>query len=210
MSSFASAMAKSVADVTDGVRARAESSRLYLRRIETAYVSGVITELDAEQAYRGAFLAFHSQVENTIEYLFLGLLRGRVKHRLKSVRPLADIASDSVATKIVFNGRPYADWLPFSDHTLRRSRLFFSEGRPFTSLSVGDRTGLDDLSVLRNALAHASHHAMRRFHAVFVDGKSLPTSQRRPTGYLRGEHAAGLTRFEFLAARATHALTALG
>jgi hypothetical protein len=203
-------MAKSVAAVTDTVRVKAESSRHYLRRIEKAVTTRAITELDAEQAYAGAFLAFHSHVENTIEYLFLGLLRGRVEHRLKSVRPLAEIASDSVATRIVFNGRSYVDWLPFSDHTLSRSKLFFSEGRPFTTLSKDDRLGLDELSVLRNALAHASGHAVRRFQKVFVEGKALPTSQKRPAGYLRGEHTVGLTRFEFLAARTARALTTLG
>jgi hypothetical protein len=202
-------MAKSAATVVDGVRAKAESSRLYLGRIERSVAAGLITALDAEQAYSGAFMSFHSHVENTIEYLFLGLLRGRVEHRLRSVRPLATIPSDAVATKIVFNGRSYVDWLPFSDQTLSRSKLFFSEGLPFTMLSKPDRDGLDELSVLRNALAHASGHALRRFNKVFVEGKALPAAQRRPAGYLRGQHSVGLTRFEFLAARATRSVMAL-
>jgi hypothetical protein len=182
---------------------------LYLRRIESAHTAGIISAPDAEQAYRGAFLSFHSYVENTIEYLFLGLLRGRVTHRLAEVRPLIQVSSDAVATKVVFDGRSYTDWLPYTRHTVERSKLYFAQGSPFTRMSKADRLGLDELTVLRNALAHESSHALRRFRAEFTDGKALPPTQLRPAGYLRGNHAVGLTRFEFLAARAAKALVAL-
>lgn len=202
-------MPRRTEDVVDGVRARAVSTSHYLRRIERAKSEGFITDLDAEQAYRGAFLSFHSIVENTIEYLFLGLLRGRVNHRLASVRPLISVRSDSVAIDVVFGGRKYADWLPYSDHTLRRSHRFFSGGMPFSSLNPSDRTDLDELTVLRNALAHESSHALTRFNRTFVHGKALLPPERRPAGYLRGNHAADQTRFEFLAARTARALQSL-
>ncbi len=202
-------MPKSTAEVVDRVRARAVSTAGYLNRIDTVCSEGRITTLDAEHAYRGAFLAFHSHIENTIEYLFLGLLRGRITHRLTSVRSLVAIQSDAVATKIVFDGRRYADWLPYSRHTFDRSKLYFASGRPFTLLDKDERRALDDLTVLRNALAHESSQALRRFRDEFTSGKALPIDQRRPAGYLRGFHAVGQTRFEFLMAQAAKSLESL-
>ncbi len=202
-------MARTTTEVVDQVRARAVSTAGYLRRIETVCSEGRITELDAEQAYRGAFLSFHSHVENTLEYLFLGLLRGRVTHRLASVKPLIHVQSDAVATKVVFGGSRYADWLPYNHHTYDRSKIYFASGKPFTLLERPDRRALDHLTVLRNALAHESPHSLRRFHDEFTDGKALPPDQRRPAGYLRGFHAVGQTRFEFLTAQTARNLEAL-
>jgi hypothetical protein len=202
-------MVRDASTVVDSVRAKAVSTSGYLRRIESARGSGAITENDAEQAYRGAFLSFHSQIENSLEILFVGLLRGRISHRLASVRPLLSIPSDVVASRVVFAGRSYADWLPYSRHTLERSKLYFAAGRPFTLLAKEDRKLLDALSLLRNALAHESTHALRQFRREFVEGKALPPAQRRPAGYLRGFHALGQRRFEFLTARATSTLQRL-
>lgn len=202
-------MAKPAEDVVDKVRAKAVSTANYLRRIEAVVLNGGITALDAEQAYRGAFLSFHSHVENTIEYLFMGLIRGRVDHRLAGVRPLIHVRSDRVATKVVFEGRKYADWLPYNRHTHDRAKIYFASGKPFTLLSKEDRKALDNLTVLRNALAHESSQALRRFHEEFTAGKALPADQRRPAGYLRGFHAVDQTRFEFLTAQVAQKLERL-
>ena len=209
MSSLWHAVTRSTADVIDRVRAKAVSTARYLRRIDMVCSDGKITRLDAEQAYRGAFLSFHSHVENTIEYLFIGLLRGRVNHRLGSVRALVSIPSDAVATRVVFGGRRYADWLPYNQHTYDRSKLYFASGKPFTLLDKPARRALDDLTVLRNALAHESSQAIRRFREEFTNGKALPPDQRRPAGYLRGFHAVGQTRFEFLMAQTAQNLESL-
>jgi hypothetical protein len=175
-------MPKTADEVLDRVRAKAASTASYLRRIESVCAEGGITALDAEQAYRGAFLAFHSHVENTLEYLFIGLIRGRVTHRLQSVRPLLEVKSDAVATNIVFGGLRYADWLPYSRHTYSRSKVYFSSGKPFTILDKSDRSVLDSLTILRNALAHESSQSLRLFRTTFVDGKPLTADQRRPAG----------------------------
>jgi len=200
---------RTTTDVVDRVRARAVSTADYLRRIEAVCSDGRITRLDAEHAYRGAFLSFHSHVENTIEYLFIGLLRGRVIHRLGSVRALVSIPSDAVATRVVFAGRRYADWLPYTRHTYDRSKIYFAAGKPFTLLDAPTRRALDDLTVLRNALAHESSQALRLFREVFTNGKALTPDQRRPAGYLRGFHAVGQTRFEFLLAQTARNLESL-
>jgi hypothetical protein len=203
-------MPKPAEEVLDGIRARAGSTAQYLRRIEAVHVSGGLTSADVEQAYRGAFLYFHSHVENTLEYLFIGLIRGRVTHRRAAVRSLVNIPSDRVATKVVFNGRRYADWLPYSRHTFERAGVYFAEGRPFSEISKSDRESLDALTIIRNALAHDSSHAIRVFRKTFTDGKALPAAQLRPAGYLRGPHAIGQTRFEFLTAQAALLLESLG
>jgi len=84
---------------------------------------------------------------------------------------------------------------------VKRAKAFLSGGRPFTDLSKPDRNFLDSLTVLRNALAHESSHAVALFRQEFTLGKALPPQQERPAGYLRGQHASGQTRFNYLLGR---------
>lgn len=53
---------------------------------------------------------------------------------------------------------------------------------------------------MRNALAHGSTRSVKQIRREFTDSLSLPPEQQRPAGYLRGQHAAGQTRFEHLLA----------
>jgi hypothetical protein len=87
-------------------------------------------------------------------------------------------------------------WLPYERHTEARALAFFASGRPFTALRKPDVRVFERLGILRNAIAHESSHATRRFRATFVDGRALPVDQQNPAGYLRGRHSSGVTRFE--------------
>ncbi len=51
---------------------------------------------------------------------------------------------------------------------------------------------------------------MRQFRKTFTDGLALPAEQRRPAGYLRGQHAVGQTRFAHLLAEAVLVMTSAG
>ena len=50
---------------------------------------------------------------------------------------------------------------------------------------------------------------MRQFRKTFTDGLALPAEQRRPAGYLRGQHAVGQTRFAHLLAEAVLVMRSL-
>jgi len=164
--------------------------------MERLHATGAVTPVDVGRVYGGAFLAFHTYFERSLERLFLGLLMKRLE--LDNVRPLIDVQSEKVGHAVVVGGRHYVDWLPFDQVAIPRAKAFLAGGRPFSDLSKADRRHLESLSVIRNALAHESRHAKRRFRAQFVDGLALPPSQRTPSGYLRGQHRVGETRFDHL------------
>lgn len=171
----------------------------FLRRVEAARAKSTLTATDAGRAYRGAYLEYYSFIENSIEKLFLGVVMGRYTFTDSRIRSLVQIDSEAVARRVVFGARLYADWIPFH-FTRRRAKAFLSSGRPFTDLAKGDANALDALGVMRNALAHESAHSMRLFRDGFTDGLPLPPGQLRPTGFLRGQYAAGVTRFEYYTA----------
>jgi hypothetical protein len=167
--------------------------------LEGHHASGRLSGRDVTRAYEGAFLGFYTELERHLEQLFVGLIMGRYTVSGSNVRPLVRIDSEVVARRVIAGGQRYVDWLPYG-HIDRRAPAFFSGGRPFNRIDGGDRTVLDRMLWVRNAVAHRSSHAMRVFRKNLVDGKGLPPDQRTPAGYLRGQHSPGQTRLEYFMA----------
>jgi hypothetical protein len=161
--------------------------------MERLFAAHEIGRPDLHRVYGGAFLAFATYVERSLERLFLGIVMKRLA--APAIQPLVDVRSEVVARRVVAGGRKYVDWLPFERETEARAVAFLSAGKPFTSLDNADKRTLDRLGVMRNALAHESSHALRQFRRNFTDGRALPAAQLTPAGYLRGQHSPGLTRF---------------
>jgi hypothetical protein len=162
--------------------------------MERLYDDGRLTVVDLGRVYAGAFLSFHTFIERSLERLFLGLLMSRLE--LKDVRPLIEVRSEKVGQAVLAAGRRYVDWLPLDQHAIPRAKAFLSSGRPFSTVSSADKRLLESLGTIRNALTHESAHARRRFRREFVDDLALPPNQRTPSGYLRGQHHLGVTRFD--------------
>ena len=202
-------MHKSADTVAHEVATRAKSVDAFLNRIERLRGQGYLSNKDAERSYTGAFLEFHAFVEQSIERLFVGLLRERLKCKSRSVRPLIAVNSDVVALRIVRGDRRYIDWLPYNQYTMKRASAFFSRGDPFSRLDGSDIAVFEEASWIRNALAHQSRSALTVFKDRLVKGKSLPPDQQRPAGYLRGIHTAGQTRMGNILARAVIVMTKL-
>ena len=183
-----------------GIRARALDR--YLQRMERLFLDGTVTRQDVERAYSGGLLEFHAFLERSIERLFVGLLRSRLVHSSARVRSLIAVESDAVAHNIIIGERRYVDWLPFEGRTMKRARAFFASGLPFCNLDSADQASFDELSTVRNALAHQSAPALRKFEKKFIDQKLIPPAQHRPTAYLRGPHTVGQSRMNYLLSRA--------
>ena len=189
-------MRKSASVISDRFLERVKSLDRYVQRIESLYGSGLMTQQDAERAYRGAYLEFHIGLEQAIETLFLGLLRGSLRSRSHRVHPRISVKSHRVASDVVRGANRFVDWLPY-ERTLQRAEVFFRGGRPFTSLTGQEKKELEDSTAIRNALAHESSAALKRFRTALVDGRNLPSRQHGPSGYLRGQHRAGQTRMNY-------------
>lgn len=186
-------MARPPSKVADEVASRGQGLAAYAARMERLYADRKIGRPDLNRVYAGAFLSFHTYVERSLERLFLGLLMGRFTS--PGIGPLVTIKSEVVARAVVSGERKYVDWLPFERHSQARAIAFLSSGKPFSEVEKADARILDRLGIVRNAIAHESSHALRTFRRTFVDGRSLPTEQQTPAGYLRGQHSPGVTRF---------------
>jgi len=193
-------MPQPVSVIADDVARKARSADGYLQRMERLYATSALNQTDLLRAYSGAFLSFHAFAESALERIFFGVLMGRLSCSDGSVRPLVHINSEVIARKVVFGTRRYIDWVPYNNLTIPRATAFLSRGKPFSDIASTDRNHFDNMAVLRNALAHQSSYADTRFTRVFTAGRPLPPNQLRPDGYLRGHHAAGQTRANYLLA----------
>jgi len=188
--------------VANELAVRARAVDRCVRRMEGLLVDRNVTRQDVERAYGGGLLEFHAFLERSIERVFVGLLRKRLTHSSVKVRSLVGVESDVVAHKIIVGERRYADWLPFDRLTVKRAEAFFAAGHPFCNLDATDQQAFDHLSIVRNALAHQSASALRKFEKKLIYGKLIPPAQHRPTAYLRGGHTVGQTRMNYLLSRA--------
>lgn len=198
-------MAQQSSVVSDAAASRARGIALYINRCENLYARRELSRTDLHRTYAGAYLSFYTYVERSIERLFLGLLVDRYVMSQADVRPLVTVRSDKVARNIVSGERSYADWIPY-DLTRRRAKAFLSGGRPFSSTGSTDRKVFERMSLVRNAIAHDSAHALKIFRSEFVDGRALPPEQHKPPGYLRGQHAVNQTRLDYMFAEAVAVL----
>lgn len=183
--------------VANDVLQRARSIDRYVVKMESLRRVTSITQLDLNRVYAMATMEFVTYLERSLERLFTGIVMGRYVGA--GCRPLVSIQSEVVARATFRGERRYVDWLPYRI-TRKRAAAFLSGGRPFDRVSSRDEKFLDHLLVVRNAIAHDSGHAHRRFRAEFTIGLALPPAQQRLAGYLQGQHAVGQSRLQYLIA----------
>lgn len=155
------------------------------KKIEKLVSKDIIVKRDVEQVYKGLFLEIYSSFENFIEELFLGLLLDKYVQN-SSVCTKVSFKSTKMARKVVFGGKPYVDWLPYKEHTVKRAKIFFRKGFPFTCLSEDEKNKLKECNIIRNVIAHKSKAAISRFDKEVIGSGLLPPAEKKPIGYLRG------------------------
>ena len=178
----------------------------YLRRVLQAQHSGSLRSRDIDRAFQGAYLEFYVFLEEQIEFLFYGLLMGRLV--ATGVKPKVTVRSELGAKMLVLGDRSYADWLPISK-TIDRAAVFFHSGAPFSRLDDGHRSTLQEMKFIRDAIAHSGSHAADRFRRSVIGSRPIPTRERAPARYLAGLHAGHRTRMDELIARASLAMLRL-
>ena len=124
-----------------------------------------------ELAFLRGFLAWESFLEESFILHMLGKQprRGRSPHRY--VFP----PSRNVAFELTAGPRGYASWEVAADVATQATR-FFRDGRPYTGPLRAAKSTLDDTRTLRNAVAHRSESARKRFEGLARNqlGGTLP------------------------------------
>src|SRR5688572_25502281 len=121
-------------------------------KFETAFSSSIIQDNDIRQAYAGLYLDLFTEFENLIEELFLGVLKGNITANNATVRakikikPITELEAVMHGTK----AKRYFDWLPYSDTTIARAKIYFIDGNPFTFLSEIQKNRIANYHTIRN------------------------------------------------------------
>lgn len=165
-------------------------------KMETLFSTGSIAQTDIEQVYAGLFLNTFTEFEALIEDLFLGLLMGKLYSKTYTIVKRTKIKPVSVTQEIVFHGRPYLDWLPYDNFTLSRAKRYFVNGEPFKQLDDVQKKSLTYYYMIRNAIAHKSDSAQKKFQNS-ISGLTLLPHEKTPAGYLRSKpRGTGQTQYE--------------
>jgi hypothetical protein len=185
--------------LSDNYAARLRTFERARQKLERMLTEGHITRHDVTLFYEGIFLRTVTAFEGLMEDLFVGLLAGGITPGRK-VRPRVTFQSHAVARDVMLGGRAYVDWLPYH-FTNKRADAFFRGGYPFCNLDNNDKKELERIILVRNAVAHQSRSARRKFEDEVIGTTPLLSKERTPAGYLRSVFrvAPAQTRYEEIA-----------
>jgi len=183
-----------------------ESFALQLISIETTrntmeelFYSGSLNMVDIEHVYAGLFMELFTNFEALLEELFFGIMEGTLYTRTYPILKKAIISPKNQIRHIVLGGKQYLNWLPYTDNTLIRAKLYILDGEPFCRLRASEVTKITSYHQIRNAIAHKSDNSMEKFNKSIANLTLLPR-ERTPTGYLRSKPYTGTqTQFEIAA-----------
>lgn len=165
-------------------------------KMEALLAAGNIGISDIEQVYAGLYLDIFTDFEAMIEDLFIGLLSGQLYSQTHTVSRNVKVKPASMAQKVLFADRTYLDWLPYNERTIPRAKLYFDNGMPFTVLNATDTSKLSEYYTIRNALAHKSNSALKKFQNIISSFALLP-HEKFPSGYLRSKPYSPSTQTQY-------------
>ena len=184
--------------VTKGYASTVRQLDTTRRRIAILYDKRQVEDDDMNHLYSALFLSLVTNFEGFLEDLFVGFLSQEIAPPT-NVIPRAALESSSLAREIVLGGENYAEWLPYRG-TRKRCFAFFEGGRPFSLLREEQEHFLDNhVMIIRNAIAHQSQYALKKFENKVLSGLVLAPKERTPGGYLRSIHSGEATRYEYYA-----------
>lgn len=190
-------MARPASELADALVGHLGRTNVTRRRCERLFSEGRMKRDDIELVYQGLFLDAVCSFERFVEGLFVGLLCEHVAHPSRRVRTKVRFGAAAVCRQVLAGSRPFIDWLPF-DRTQKLAERFLAEGLPFSEIAANDVGRLQNVSLIRNAVAHRSRHAIKVFENSVLGQVPLLAHERTPAGYLRSVYvsAPAQTRYE--------------
>jgi len=179
-------VARSDSEVFKKLHRKLKSLEQMRKKQEGLFLNHQIVTRDIEEIYGAIYLNAVASFESFIEELFIGLLVGRIHSKHSRVAARVTIKSTKVARDILLRGRNFFNWLPY-DNTEKTARIFFVDGRPFTILTMDDKELLGKCLVIRNAIAHKSRYAVRKFSKEVLSNITLAPRDKRPKSFLRSQ-----------------------
>ena len=78
----------------------------------------------------------------------------------------------------------YIDWFPY-DVTIKRAKIYFKSGKPFTNFSKVEKKYLEEILYIRNALTHRSNYSIIQLNRNVIKDLPLTSKEKTVTGFLR-------------------------
>jgi len=163
-------------------------------KLETLHTRQMIARRDLERVYDGLYISAVTSFEDFFEARFYQVMLQPAARRPEVV-PRTEFKSSAVLREFVLGGRNFVNWLPF-ERTEQRAKVYLRGGMPFTVVDAGDKRRMKNWMIVRNAIAHTSREAKRRFEREILAGVPLPPRERTPAGYLRSQPRPSASRFQ--------------
>lgn len=156
---------------------------------------GHLSRSDCESAIEALYLRSFSSFELLLDELFWGLLTGKIRHSY-GCRSEYQFVNREVAVRYVMQGQ-FVKWLPFSG-AIEFTKHFFAEGcNPYVLPNESQKFELSKCVHLRNAIAHRSEGAIKKFEVSVCELKTLPKGDQSVAGYLMSTHSRDSSKFDY-------------
>ena len=153
-------------------------------RIENQFAKGRIRITDVEQIYSGCFLSVHSRWETFLEEtLYETVCGGKERDFRKGKKMVFRNRKDFRSTLEYVHG-PYLS-IGAVERAIKLAEVFVQNGRPISAISELNRTRITEGVRIRNAIAHDSRDARRKFREKVPGVAQLPKNRRVPGAFLR-------------------------
>jgi hypothetical protein len=177
-----------VPDTASAYQARISRLLDCLIRVERARDQRDLNSLDVDLLYESTFLTAVALFEVMLEDILVEAVCGPRGTRRGSF-PLVTARSRDRFRTVLRQGRAYNDFMPFN-RAIDLATYYVNGAMPFSAVTASDRTLLSEISWTRNAIAHRSEAASKKFRESVPGVASLLRNRQRPGPFLRFQFRA--------------------
>ena len=144
--------------------------------MEKVFQDSRIKKTDIETIYEALFLRAVTSFEAFLENWFFAIM---LQHTAGS-RLMTAVSKRALYDILLQQGKYL---LASYTKTETRANIYLRNGKPFTSISDGDKSQIKTVTVARNAIAHRSDFAMREFKEKVIGGGCCWLARNGPLGF---------------------------
>jgi len=153
-------MRPSLSHVLTEINTQIDISKNLISSVRSLRISQIQLERITELSFLRIFIAWESFLEES----FIRYLVGAKSPSGFRPRKYVDPKNLDHATKLIYSGRQYFRWNSPSEITAI-SEIYFKDGEPYKNVIQGAITSLNEMSIIRNRIAHKSIDSKNKFNS---------------------------------------------
>lgn len=162
-----------------------------VRSVQNAYIAN----RDIELMYDGMFLKSITIFESFIEELFIGLLYDNYTLNTKKKVQKHTFPSRKLVLNFLKHKNSYIEVMPYKK-LKDSSKVFFKKENPFINISENSKNSLNEIYIIRNAIAHKSQYADLKYKKLLLNkGVTNPKLFNSPARFLKTLHSPNQSTF---------------